>query len=63
MNHKKHIAPSNITAKESLERINNLNLDKVLFLVDEQKKLVGSLTDGDLRRGLLSNLTINNLAL
>lgn len=63
MYHKKHIAPSNITAKESLERINNLNLDKVLFLIDEQKKLVGSLTDGDLRRGLLSGLTINDLAL
>tara|TARA_B100001250_G_scaffold93253_1_gene77716 strand:+ start:6573 stop:7631 length:1059 start_codon:yes stop_codon:yes gene_type:complete len=63
MNHKKHIVPSTITAKDSLERINQLNLDKVLFIVDEQKKLIGSLTDGDLRRGLLSNLTINDLAL
>ena len=63
MNHKKHIVPSTITAKESLERINHLNLDKVLFIVDEHKKLIGSLTDGDLRRGLLSNLTINDLAL
>tara|TARA_B100001250_G_scaffold147843_1_gene126633 strand:- start:20881 stop:21936 length:1056 start_codon:yes stop_codon:yes gene_type:complete len=59
--HKKHIALSNITAKEGLKKLNKLGLDKVLFLVDKEDKLIGSLTDGDLRRGLLSDLTINDL--
>jgi len=58
--HKKHIASSSISVKEALKKLNNLNLDKVLFLVDKEDKLVGSLTDGDLRRGLLSSLTIND---
>ena len=58
--HKKHIASSSISAKEALKKLNNLNLDKVLFLVDKEDKLVGSVTDGDLRRGLLSDFTIND---
>tara|TARA_Y100000389_G_scaffold102965_1_gene99817 strand:+ start:2841 stop:3899 length:1059 start_codon:yes stop_codon:yes gene_type:complete len=60
MTYKKHIAYSNIIAKEGLRKLNNLNLDKVLFLVDKKDKLIGSLTDGDLRRGLLSGLTISD---
>mgnify|MGYP006104729357 CR=1 FL=1 len=60
MTYKKHISYSNITAKEGLKKLNNLNLDKVLFLVDKKDKLIGSLTDGDLRRGLLSGLTISD---
>ena len=60
MIHKKYIASSNITAKEGLEKLNNLNMDKILFLVDNKDKLVGSLTDGDLRRGLISGLSIND---
>ncbi len=63
MMHKKHIASSNILAKEGLEKLNSLNMDKVLFLVDNKNKLVGSLTDGDLRRGLISGLTINDSVL
>lgn len=60
MSYKKHIAYSNIIAKEGLRKLNNLNLDKVLFLVDKKDKLIGSLTDGDLRRGLLSGLNLSD---
>tara|TARA_Y100001958_G_C21179931_1_gene510013 strand:+ start:181 stop:1239 length:1059 start_codon:yes stop_codon:yes gene_type:complete len=63
MLYKKHIASSKINAKEGLKMLNNLNMDKVLFLLDDKKKLVGSLTDGDLRRGLISGLTIDDSAL
>jgi len=58
--YKKHIASFSISAKEALGKLNILKLDKVLFLVDKKDKLVGSVTDGDLRRGLLSGLTIND---
>ena len=34
--HEKHIASFEISAKEALKRINSLNLDKVLFLVDKK---------------------------
>tara|TARA_Y100001935_G_C17244654_1_gene477632 strand:+ start:130 stop:1191 length:1062 start_codon:yes stop_codon:yes gene_type:complete len=58
--HEKHIASFDISAKEALKRINSLNLDKVLFLVDEKNKLCGSVTDGDLRRGFLSDLKLDD---
>jgi CBS domain-containing protein len=34
----------------------------VLFLVDEVQKIVGSLTDGDIRRALLKGLSLNDRA-
>ncbi|ULT40845.1 hypothetical protein KRR40_39960 [Niabella defluvii] len=33
-----------------------LGADAILFIVDENNKLVGSLTDGDLRRGFIKGL-------
>jgi len=60
MTYKKYIAYSNITAKEGLKKLNELGYDKILFLVNKKNMLVGSLTDGDLRRGLLSDLTIDD---
>ncbi len=58
--YKKHIVPYNISAKKALQKLNTLNLDKVLFLIDRNDKLLGSITDGDIRRGLLSDLTLND---
>jgi N-acetylneuraminate synthase len=37
----------------------NLNESKVLFVVNDSGLLIGSLTDGDIRRYLISNHTIN----
>lgn len=58
--HEKHIASFEISAKEALKRINSLNLDKVLFLVDKKNRLCGSVTDGDLRRGFLSDIKLED---
>ncbi len=33
---------------------------QIIFVVDEKKKLLGSLTDGDLRRAILNGYTINS---
>lgn len=60
MTYKKYIAFSNITAKEGLKKLNELGLDKILFLINKKNELTGSLTDGDLRRGLLADLTIDD---
>lgn len=59
-NFKKHLIPSNSNIKDALSRLNNLGLDAILFVVDNNLKLIGSLTDGDVRRGLLNGLEINN---
>ncbi|TBM44700.1 nucleotidyltransferase family protein [Vibrio cholerae] len=45
------------TIKQSLEIINNEAL-RVALVVDNDKRLVGVVTDGDIRRGLLNNLSL-----
>jgi dTDP-glucose pyrophosphorylase len=50
---------SNATIKETLEIIDNGAL-QIALIVDENDKLLGTLTDGDLRRGLLKGLDLNS---
>lgn len=56
---KKHLILQDSIIKVALEKLNALGSDTILFVVDEKKKLIGSLTDGDIRRGLLSGLELN----
>ncbi|MDP5200719.1 nucleotidyltransferase family protein [Flavobacterium sp. DG2-3] len=59
--YKDHLILSGSTIKEALMQLNVLAQDAILFVVDKQDKLIGALTDGDVRRGLLKDLTIENL--
>jgi dTDP-glucose pyrophosphorylase len=50
----------NFTARHALERINQSGLVRfALFVVDDQKKVIGSLMEGDIRRGLLAGKGID----
>lgn len=51
---KNHIVHTSFTLKDSLKKLNSIKDQKILFVVNDQNKLVGSITDGDLRRGLLN---------
>lgn len=52
---------SNATAREALRKLNEFGvMAPVLFIFDENNKIVGSLTDGDIRRGLLKGLNIDD---
>jgi dTDP-glucose pyrophosphorylase len=44
--------------KQALELLNVLAPDSILFVVDKEERLIGSLTDGDVRRGLLNDFTL-----
>lgn len=44
---------------DALIKLNELKADSILFLVDEHNKLLGSLTDGDLRRGFIKGFTFD----
>lgn len=59
MNHKKHLIGHKSTVKEALAKLDQLAADAILFVVDENNVLIGSLTDGDVRRGLLKDMSIN----
>jgi dTDP-glucose pyrophosphorylase len=57
---KKYIFSEKRTAREAFQLINDIAVPNLaLFIVNENGQLVGSITDGDIRRGLLKELTIN----
>ena len=51
--YKNHIILSGSSIKEALALLNILSQDAILFVVNKNEKLVGTLTDGDIRRGFL----------
>jgi CBS domain-containing protein len=59
INYRKHLITSKTPIKEALQKLDILARDAILFVVDTNDKLIGSLTDGDVRRGLLKGVTID----
>lgn len=57
-NYKDHLLVKGSSVKSALIRLNELAKDAIVFVVDENDKLLGSLTDGDVRRGLLRGFSI-----
>jgi dTDP-glucose pyrophosphorylase len=57
---KDHLILAGSTVKQALSMLNELSQDAILFVVDNRERLIGSLTDGDVRRGLLNNFTIDS---
>ena len=56
-----HIISSNTKVSKALIKLNNLDLDNVLFIVDKKSgKLIGSVTDGDIRRGFINGATTSS---
>ncbi len=56
MEFRKHLILEKESAKDALLKLNTLAADAILFVVDQDDKLIGSLTDGDLRRGFIKGL-------
>lgn len=59
-NYKEHLISFKAPLKEALSKLDLLASDAILFLVDEENKLLGSLTDGDLRRGFIRGLDFDS---
>jgi len=55
-----HLICSGTTVKHALRVLNELSQDAILFVVDNKDRLIGSLTDGDVRRGLLNDFTLGS---
>jgi dTDP-glucose pyrophosphorylase/mRNA-degrading endonuclease RelE of RelBE toxin-antitoxin system len=60
-NHKDHIIFSGRKIKEALLLLNKLSQDAILFVIDKKERLLGTISDGDVRRGLLKGFTLENL--
>jgi dTDP-glucose pyrophosphorylase len=59
--YKDHLIRKGATIKEALPMLDTLASDAILFVVDDSDILIGSLTDGDVRRGLMKGLGTSNL--
>ena len=55
----KHLIYPQETTLVALNRINQLKELMVLFVIDENGRLIGSLTDGDIRRSLVQNPSLD----
>ncbi|WP_414649663.1 CBS domain-containing protein, partial [Chitinophaga sp.] len=60
MEFRKHLINKDENVRAALTKLNSLGSDAILFVIDEAEKLVGSLTDGDIRRGFIKGLDFNN---
>jgi dTDP-glucose pyrophosphorylase len=58
--YKDHLILLGSKIKQALLQFNELSQDAILFVVDENDKLIGALTDGDVRRGILKGFTIDS---
>lgn len=56
----RHTILQSRSVREALIKLDSLASDAILFVVDENNKLLGSLTDGDLRRGFIKGLDFNH---
>ena len=55
---KKNVLKQSATMQEAIQVLNNESF-RIVLVVDDNQKLVGTITDGDIRRSLLRHLTMN----
>jgi len=56
----KHLINEGTKIKKALVQLSLLSPDLILFVVDKNNKLLGSITDGDIRRGLIKGINLND---
>ena len=59
-NYLKHLISHSNFIREALAQLNQLSSDAILFVVNDCNKLIESLTDGDVRRGLNNGYSIED---
>jgi dTDP-glucose pyrophosphorylase len=59
-NFRDHLLFSGSTIKQALIQLDILAKDAILFVIDQEEKLIGALTDGDVRRGLIKGIAIDD---
>ena len=58
INYRSHFILTKTSIKEALNQLTTLGIDAILFVIDNDEKLIGSITDGDVRRGLVKGVLI-----
>jgi dTDP-glucose pyrophosphorylase len=58
-NYREHLLRVESSIKQALIQLDALAKDAILFIIDQDDRLLGSLTDGDVRRGLIKGISID----
>lgn len=56
----KNIINRDASVIEALKQLNDIDGSLTLFVVDNQQRLIGTLTDGDIRRGFINGLCLDD---
>lgn len=56
---KNNVVHLNFSVKKVLKKLNN-QINKIIFIVDKKNRLMGSITDGDIRRKFMQGNTLND---
>lgn len=59
-NYNDHLLLDKSTIRQALIQLDLLASDAILFIVDDEDRLIGALTDGDVRRGLIKGINIDD---
>jgi dTDP-glucose pyrophosphorylase len=63
-NFKENIIPDTYTIRQALTRLNKISIQgNVLFIINDLGQMKGTITDGDIRRGLLKDLNVESLCI
>lgn len=60
LHYTKRLIQKHASIMDALAVLNQIAIEPIAFVVDQNRKLLGSLTDGDIRRGLLKGLSLND---
>ena len=56
---KKHVIENNVSLRDALQQMNDRKV-KFLVVTDSENRVVGTLTDGDVRRSILRGSDLND---
>lgn len=59
-NIQRHVIYRSQSVRDALIKLDDMKVDPILIVADEELRLLGSLTDGDLRRGFIKGLDFSN---
>lgn len=60
ISYKDHLILTGYSIRQALIQLTKLGINAILFVVDEENKLIGSITDGDVRRGLIKGALLDD---
>ena len=61
INYKQNLISPTATIIEAMRQLEGISETLTLFVVDEDEKLIGALTDGDIRRGFIRGMDLKGL--